>query len=155
MVGSCVLAISLMLAVTAFAGGEVSIVGTLSEDGKRFLGDDGQDYSLIIDQNIERPLMFLKGKKIELTGVAYDRRGHKMFTVYYFKELDVKITGIVDMDGERVMCDDGAEYWLRLDEKIATPAAQLAGKRVELAGAITEDSVGHKIMLADECKLLE
>lgn len=155
-VGFCVLVISLIFAMPAFAAGEVKILGTLTEDGKHFKADDGTLYSLIIDQNIERPLKFLAGKRVELTGVTYThKRAGLMMTTYRYKELGVKVTGMLEKGGKRLKGDDGNKYELRIDDKnMEASLSQLDGKRVELSGEISEDELGGKLFFPHEYKPL-
>ena len=70
------------LAVASFAGGESTLSGTLTENGKRIVGDDGLKYTIIPDEKLQGTLSSNGGKKVKLTGVVYVSHGRNMITAY-------------------------------------------------------------------------
>jgi hypothetical protein len=71
-----------MLAGTALLAAEVTITGTISEEG--IVADDGQVYAVAEnDRGVE--LMGLVDKKVRVTGTVEEREGKTVITVTGFK----------------------------------------------------------------------
>jgi hypothetical protein len=81
---TCLLVVFLTgaLAIPSIAGGEVSLSGKLTQNGKRIDGDNGEQYTIIPDEKIEGTLSENGGQRVKLTGVVYTSHGRNMITAY-------------------------------------------------------------------------
>ena len=81
-VGICALLLVAMLAGTALLAAEVTITGTISEEG--IVADDGQVYA-VAENDKGDELMGLVNKKVRVTGTVEEREGKTVITVTGFK----------------------------------------------------------------------
>lgn len=81
-VGICALLLVAMLAGTALLAAEVTITGTISEEG--IVADDGQVYAVAENEKGDE-LMDLVNKKVRVTGTVEEREGEKVITVTGFE----------------------------------------------------------------------
>jgi len=77
-VGICALLLLGMLFATALLADEVTITGTVSEEG--IVADDGQVYAVAENEKGDE-LMDLVDKKIRVTGTVEEREGKMMIEV--------------------------------------------------------------------------
>lgn len=80
--GICALLLVAMLAGTALLAAEVTITGTISEEG--IVADDGQVYAVAENEKGDE-LMDLVNKKVRVTGTVEEREGEKVITVTGFE----------------------------------------------------------------------
>ena len=81
-VGICALLLVGMVFATAVLADEVTITGTISEDG--IVADDGQMYDVAENDKGEE-LMELVNKKVRVTGTVEEREGKTVITVTGFE----------------------------------------------------------------------
>ena len=81
-VGICALLLLGMLFATALLADEVTITGTVSEEG--IVADDGQVYAVAENEKGDE-LMGLVNKKVRVTGTVEEREGKTVITVTGFK----------------------------------------------------------------------
>ena len=81
-VGICALLLVAMLAGTALLAAEVTITGTISEEG--IVADDGQVYA-VAENDKSDELMGLVNKKVRVTGTVEEREGKTVITVTGFE----------------------------------------------------------------------
>jgi hypothetical protein len=81
-VGICALVLVAMLAGTGLLAAEVTITGTISEEG--IVADDGQVYEVAENDKGEE-LMELVNKKVQVTGTVEELEGKKVITVIGFE----------------------------------------------------------------------
>ena len=81
-VGICALLLVAMLAGTALLAAEVTITGTISEEG--IVADDGQVYA-VAENDKGDELMGLVNKKVRVTGTVEEREGKTVITVTGFE----------------------------------------------------------------------
>jgi outer membrane usher protein FimD/PapC len=84
-VGICALLLVAMLAGTALLAAEVTITGTISEEG--IVADDGQVYAVAENDKGEE-LMELVNKKVQVTGTVEEAEGKKVITITDFKVIE-------------------------------------------------------------------
>jgi outer membrane usher protein FimD/PapC len=74
-----------MLAGTALLAAEVTITGTISEEG--IVADDGQVYAVAKNDKGEE-LMELVNKKVQVTGTVEEAEGKKVITITDFEVIE-------------------------------------------------------------------
>jgi len=84
-VGICALLLVAMLAGTALLAAEVTITGTISEEG--IVADDGQVYAVAKNDKGEE-LMELVNKKVQVTGTVEEAEGKKVITITDFEVIE-------------------------------------------------------------------
>ena len=81
-IGICALLFVAMVSATALLAAEVTITGTISEEG--IVADDGQVYAVVKNDKGDE-LMDHVNKKVRATGTVEEREGKKVITVTSFE----------------------------------------------------------------------
>jgi len=84
-IGICALLLVAMVSATALLAAEVTITGTISQEG--ILADDGQVYA-VAENDKGNELMELVDKKVKATGTVEEREGKKVITVTAFEVIE-------------------------------------------------------------------
>jgi outer membrane usher protein FimD/PapC len=84
-VGICALLLVAMVSATALLAAEVTITGTISEEG--IVADDGQVYAVAENEKGEE-MMELVDKKVKATGTVEEQDGKKVITVTAFEVIE-------------------------------------------------------------------
>lgn len=84
-IGICALLLVAMVSATALFAAEVTITGTISEEG--IVADDGQVYG-VAENEKGQEMMELVAKKVKATGTVEEREGKKVITVTTFEVIE-------------------------------------------------------------------
>lgn len=84
-IGICVLLLAAMVSATALLAAEVTITGTISEEG--VVADDGQVYA-VAENEKGQEMMGLVAKKVKATGTVEEQDGKKVITVTAFEVIE-------------------------------------------------------------------
>ena len=83
--GICALFLVAIVSATALLAAEVTITGTISEEG--IVADDGQVYE-VADNEKGQEVMELVAKKVKATGTVEESEGKKVITVTAFEVIE-------------------------------------------------------------------
>ncbi|NIN00361.1 MAG: hypothetical protein GTO24_20450 [candidate division Zixibacteria bacterium] len=84
-VGICALLLVAMVSATALLAAEVTIKGTISEEG--IVADDGQVYA-VAENDMGEELMELVDKKVQVTGTVEESEGKMMIEVTSYEVIE-------------------------------------------------------------------
>ncbi len=84
-VGICALLLVPMVSATALLAAEVTIKGTISEEG--IVADDGQVYA-VAENDMGEELMELVDKKVQVTGTVEESEGKMMIEVTSYEVIE-------------------------------------------------------------------
>ena len=84
-IGICALLLVAMVSATALLAAEVTITGTISEEG--IVADDGQVYE-VADNEKGQEVMELVAKKVKATGTVEESEGKTVITVTAFEVIE-------------------------------------------------------------------
>jgi len=84
-IGICALFLVAMMSATALLAAEVTITGTISEEG--VVADDGQVYA-VAENEKGQEMMGLVAKKVKATGTVEEQDGKKVITVTAFEVIE-------------------------------------------------------------------
>ena len=83
--GICALFLVAIVSATALLAAEVTITGTISEEG--IVADDGQVYA-VAENEKGQEMMGLVAKKVKATGTVEEQDGKKVITVTAFEVIE-------------------------------------------------------------------
>lgn len=84
-IGICGLLFVAMVSATTLLAAEVTIQGTISEEG--ILADDGQLYAVVEDEK-GKEIMELFDRKVRVTGTVEEHEGEKTITVTIYEVIE-------------------------------------------------------------------
>ena len=84
-IGICALLLVAMVSATALLAAEVTIMGTISQEG--IVADDGQVYA-VAENDKGDELMELVDMRVRATGTVEEREGKKVITVTSFEVIE-------------------------------------------------------------------
>ena len=84
--GILIMGLTVFLSATVMAGSEMSITGTVNEDGQ-LVDDSGMTYD-IAENDEGNQIMEMVGQKVSVKGTVMEAEGTKIITVTSFKMLE-------------------------------------------------------------------